>query len=154
MNEVRLVAQGYSQIEGVDFIALVARLEAICLLVALAYHLNFKLHHMEVQSIFVNGFLSEEVYFSQPKGFEDPYHYDHVYKLKKALYGLKQPPRAWYERLTVFLVDPGYDRGGVDKTLFMKHIRSQFIITQIYVDDIVFCSCWQKLVEQFVVQMQ
>ncbi|CAM8886373.1 unnamed protein product [Rhodiola kirilowii] len=48
---------------------------------------------------------------------KDPHHPTHVYRLKKALYGLKQAPRAWYERLTVFLVDHGYVRGGVDKTL-------------------------------------
>ncbi|CAM8899909.1 unnamed protein product [Rhodiola kirilowii] len=70
------------------------------------------------------------------------------------MYGLKQAPRAWYKHLTVFLVDHGYVRGGVDKTLFVKHTRSYFIIAQIYVDDIVFGSNTQKLVDQFVEQMQ
>ncbi|CAM9000587.1 unnamed protein product [Rhodiola kirilowii] len=109
---------------------------------------------MDVKSAFLNGFLNEEVYVAQPKGFEDPHHPASVYRLKKALYGLKQAPRAWYERLTVFLVDHGYVRGRVDKTLFIKHIRSDFIIAQIYVDDIVFGSNTQKLVDQFVGQMQ
>ncbi|CAM8889388.1 unnamed protein product [Rhodiola kirilowii] len=156
-NKARLVAQGYTQIEGIDFeetFAPVARLEAIRLLLALACHLKFRLFQMDVKSAFLNGFLNEEVYVAQPKGFEDPHHPDSVYHLKKALYGLKQAPRAWYERLTVFLVDHGYVRGGVDKTLFVKHIRSDFIIAQIYVDDIVFGSNTQKLVDQFVEQMQ
>ncbi|CAM9000131.1 unnamed protein product [Rhodiola kirilowii] len=83
---------------------------------------------MDVKSAFLNGFLNEEVYVAQPKGFEDPHHLAHVYRLKKALYGLKQAPRAWYGHLTVFLVDHGYARGGVDKTLFIKHTRSDFII--------------------------
>jgi hypothetical protein len=56
------------------------------------------------------------------------------------LYGLKQAPRAWYERLTQFLLSHDYERGSVDKTLFIKHIKSDFIIAQIYVDDIVFGS--------------
>ncbi|CAM8890311.1 unnamed protein product [Rhodiola kirilowii] len=109
---------------------------------------------MDVKSAFLNGFLNEEVYVAQPKGFEDPHHPAHVYRLKIALYGLKQAARAWYERLTVFLVDHGYVQGGVDKTLFVKHTRSDFIIAQIYVDDIVFGSNTQKLVDQFVEQMQ
>ncbi|CAM8887333.1 unnamed protein product [Rhodiola kirilowii] len=109
---------------------------------------------INVKSAFLNGFLIEEVYVAQPKGFEDPHHPASVYRLKKALYGLKQAPRAWYERLTVFLIDNGYVRGGVDKTLFVKHTRSDFIIAQIYVDDIVFGSNTPKLVDQFVEQMQ
>ncbi|CAM9000216.1 unnamed protein product [Rhodiola kirilowii] len=156
-NKARLVAQGYSQIEGIDFdetFAPVARLEAIRLLLALACHLKFRLFQMDVKSAFLNGFLNEEVYVAQPKGFEDPHHPASVYHLKKALYCLKQAPRAWYERLTVFLVDHGYVRGGVDKTLFVKHTRSDFIIAQIYVDDIVFGSNTQKLVDQFIEQMQ
>ncbi|CAM8895757.1 unnamed protein product [Rhodiola kirilowii] len=66
---------------------------------------------MDVKSAFLNVFLNEEVYVAQPKGFEDPHHPTHVYRLKKALYGIQQAPRAWYERLTVFLVDHGYLQG-------------------------------------------
>ncbi|CAM8972792.1 unnamed protein product [Rhodiola kirilowii] len=156
-NKARLVAQGYTQIEGINFdetFAPVARLEAIRLLLALACHIKFRLFQMDVKSAFLNGFLNEEVYVAQPKGFEDPHHPSHVYRMKKALYGLKQAPRAWYERLTVFLVDHGYAQGGVDKTLFIKDTRSDFIIAQIYVHDIVFGSNTLKLVDQFVEHMQ
>jgi hypothetical protein len=99
-NKARLVAQGYTQVEGIDFdetFAPVARLESIRVLLAIACHLGFKLYQMDVKSAFLNGLLQEEVYVEQPKGFQDPSHPDHVYKLKKALYGLKQAPRAWYE---------------------------------------------------------
>lgn len=75
---------------------------------------------MDVKSVFLNGILGEEVYVEQPKGFEDPKYPNHVYKLKKALYGLKQAPRAWYERLTIFLMNNGFKRGSVDKTLFWQ----------------------------------
>ncbi|CAA7031803.1 unnamed protein product [Microthlaspi erraticum] len=114
-------AQGYSQVEGVDFdetFAPVARLESIRLFLGMACILNFKVYQMDVKSAFLNGILQEEVYVAQPKGFEDPTHPEYVYKLKKALYGLKQAPRAWYEHLTKFLIDTGYVRGTVDKTLF------------------------------------
>jgi len=78
----------------------VARLEAVRLLLAYACMCNFKLHQMDVKSAFLNGFLNEEVYVSQPPGFEDHLYLNHVFKLKKALYGLKQAPRQWYERLS------------------------------------------------------
>ncbi|CAM8962861.1 unnamed protein product [Rhodiola kirilowii] len=109
---------------------------------------------MDVKSAFLNGLLTKEVYVAQPKGFEDPHHPNHVYRLKKALYGPKLVPRAWYERVTEFLINHGYVRGGVDKTLFVKHTRSDFVIAQIYVDDIVFGSSNQKMVDKFVEQMQ
>ncbi|CAM8997117.1 unnamed protein product [Rhodiola kirilowii] len=109
---------------------------------------------MDVKSTFLNGLLFEEVYVAQPKGFKDPHYPDHVYKLKKALYGLKQAPRAWYERLTQFLMSMGYTRGGIDKTMFVKKDNKHFIIVQIYVDDIVFGSNSQKMVDEFVAQMQ
>ncbi len=118
-NKARLVAQGYAQIEGVDFdetFAPVARLESIRLLLGVACILKFKLFQMDVKSAFLNGYLNEEVYVEQPKGFVDPSLPNHVYKLKKALYGLKQAPRAWYERLTEFLLSQGYRKGGNDKT--------------------------------------
>ena len=80
-NKSRLVAQSYTQVEGVDFdetFALVARLESIRILLAIASHLNFKLYHMDVKRTFLNGMLQEEVYVEQPKGFIDPHRPDDV----------------------------------------------------------------------------
>ena len=91
-NKARLVAQGYSQMEGVDYdetFALVARMESIRILLALACHLRFKLYQMDMKIDFLNGLLKEDVYVAQPKGFIDPHFPDHVLHLKKALYGLK-----------------------------------------------------------------
>ena len=87
-NKARLVAQGYTQEEGIDFhetFAPVARIESIRLLLAIACHLRFKLYQMDVKSAFLNGHLEEEVYVEQPKGFEDSKKPDHVYRLRKAL---------------------------------------------------------------------
>jgi hypothetical protein len=86
-NKARLVAQGFTQIEGLDFgetYASVARLESICILLAYATHHDFKLYQMDVKSAFLNGPLSELVYVEQPQGFEDPKHLNHIYKLDKA----------------------------------------------------------------------
>src|ERR1044072_4091935 len=139
--KARLVAQGYTHIEGVDFeetFAPVARLESIRLLLGVGCLLKFRMYQMDVKSSFLNGYLNEEVYVEQPKGFVDPFFREHAYKLRKALYGLNQAPRAWYERLTEFLINHGYNKGGIDKTLFFKHHQGKIMITQIYVDDIFF----------------
>lgn len=105
-NKARLVAQGYTQVEGIDFdatFAPVARIESIRLLLAIACFLNIKLHQMDIKSAFLNGYLNEEAYVEQPKGFVDSSKPDYVYKLDKALYELKEAPRAWYQRLTDFV---------------------------------------------------
>ena len=110
-NKSRLVAQGYTQVEGIDFdetFAPVARLEAIRILLAYANHHNILLYQMDVKSAFLNGKIEEEVYVAQPPGFEDPKHPDMVYKLNKALYGLKQAPRAWYDTIKDFLKSKGF----------------------------------------------
>jgi hypothetical protein len=94
-NKARLVAQGYSQVEGLDFgetFAPVAHLEAIRILLAFVVSKGFKLYQMDVKSDFLNGVIHEEVYVRQPPGFESPKYPDKVYKLSKALYGLNQAP--------------------------------------------------------------
>ncbi|KAL0537689.1 hypothetical protein IC582_026674 [Cucumis melo] len=96
-NKARLVAQGYAQVKGIDFdetFALVAKLEAIRLLLDISCFHKCKLYHMDVKSDFLNGYLNEKVYVAQPKGFVDSEFPQHVYKLNKTLYGLKQAPRA------------------------------------------------------------
>ena len=73
-NKTRLVAQGYNQEKGIDFdeiFALVARIEAIRLLLVFACHMNFKLFQMDVKSAFLNGFIQEKMYVEQPPSFED-----------------------------------------------------------------------------------
>ena len=80
-NKACLVAQGYSQMEGIDYdetFAPVARMVSIKILLALACHLKFKLYQMDIKTAFLNGFLKEDVYVAQSKGFIDPYFLDHV----------------------------------------------------------------------------
>nr|GEX49183.1 uncharacterized mitochondrial protein AtMg00810-like [Tanacetum cinerariifolium] len=75
---------------------------------------------MDVKSAFLYEKIEEEVYVCQPLGFEDPDFPDRVNKVEKALYGLHQAPRAWYETLSTYLLDNGFQRGKIDKTLFIK----------------------------------
>jgi hypothetical protein len=130
-NKARLVAQSYTQVEGLDFgerYAPVARLGAIRILLAYACAHNIKLYQMNVKSAFLNGYINEEVYVEQPPRFVDDKKLNHVYKLKKALYGLKQTPRAWYERLRDFLLSKGFMMGKVDTTLFTKKIGKDLFV--------------------------
>ena len=100
--------------------------------------MNFKLYQMDVKCAFLNEYLNEEVFVEQPKGFEDPHFPDHVLRLKKAFYGLKQTLRAWYDRLTHYLLNRGFKRGYTDLTLFVKNDEAYLLVAQVYVDDIVF----------------
>ncbi|GJZ17857.1 retrovirus-related pol polyprotein from transposon TNT 1-94 [Tanacetum coccineum] len=104
---------------------------------------------MDVKSAFLNGFINEEVHVAQPSGFIDFEKMDHVYKLKQALYGLKQAPKAWYDRLKAFLIKHEYKMGMVDSIPFTKKKSSNFIIVQIYVDDIIFGSTCRDTCDEF-----
>ncbi|GJT45683.1 retrovirus-related pol polyprotein from transposon TNT 1-94 [Tanacetum coccineum] len=115
-NKARLVAKGYRQEEEYD------HLPDGC------------------QTAFLNGDLQEEVFVSQPEGFEDQDNPTHVYRLKKALYGLKQAPRAWYDTLSKFLLANNFFKGAVDPTLFTRKSGKHILLVQIYVDDIIFAS--------------
>ncbi|GJS06640.1 putative ribonuclease H-like domain-containing protein [Tanacetum coccineum] len=124
-NKARLVAQGYTQEEGIDY------------------------DKMDVKSAFLYGTIEEEVYVCQPLGFEDPQFPDKVYKIEKALYGLHQAPRAWYETLSTYLLENGFRRGIIDKTLFIKKDKGDILLVQVYVDDIIFGSTKKSLCTEF-----
>ncbi|GKC08223.1 putative ribonuclease H-like domain-containing protein, partial [Tanacetum coccineum] len=150
-NKARLVAQGYTQEEGIDYdevFAPVARIEAIRLFLAYASFKGFVVYQMDVKSAFLYGKIEEEVYVCQPPGFEDPNFPDKVYKVEKALYGLHQAPRAWYETLSTYLLDNGFHRGQIDKTLFIKRHKDD-ILLHVYVDDIIFGSTKKELSTEF-----
>nr|GEY92368.1 retrovirus-related Pol polyprotein from transposon TNT 1-94 [Tanacetum cinerariifolium] len=99
-NKARLVAQGYTQEEGIDYdevFAHVARIKAIRLFLAYASFMGFIVYQMDVNSAFLYGTIDEEVYVMQPPGFQDPKFPARVYKVEKAMYGLHQAFRAWYD---------------------------------------------------------
>nr|GEV27363.1 hypothetical protein [Tanacetum cinerariifolium] len=118
-NKTRLVAQGHTQKED------------------------------GVKSAFLYGKIKEEVYVYQPLGFEDLYFLDKVYKVEKALYGLHQAPRAWYETLSTYLLDNGFHKGKINKTLFIKRHKGDILLVEVYVDDIIFGSTKKELCASF-----
>ncbi|GKB73251.1 putative ribonuclease H-like domain-containing protein, partial [Tanacetum coccineum] len=147
-NKARLVAQGYTQEEGIDYdkvFSHVVRIEAIRLFLAYASFKDFVVYQMDVKSAFLYEKIEEEVYVCQPPGFEDSDFPDRVYKVEKTLYGLHQAPRAWYETLLTYLLDNGFQRGKIDKTLFIKRHKGDILLVQVYVDDIIFGSTKKEL---------
>ncbi|GJY27073.1 retrovirus-related pol polyprotein from transposon TNT 1-94, partial [Tanacetum coccineum] len=157
-NKARLVAQGYTQEEGIDYdkvFAPVARIKAIRLFLAYALFKDFVVYQMDVKSAFLYVKIKEEVYVCQPPGFEDPDFPNRVYKVEKPLYGLHQAPKAWYETLSTYLLDNGFQRGKIDKTLFIKRHIGDILLVQVYVDDIIFgstknelCNAFEKLMHE------
>ncbi|GJT67883.1 putative ribonuclease H-like domain-containing protein [Tanacetum coccineum] len=151
-NKARLVAQGHTQEEGIDYdevFAPVARIEAIRLFLAYASYMGFMVYQMDVKSAFLYGQIEEEVYVCQPPGFEDPDHPNKVYKVVKALYGLQSSTRYVYDTLANYLLCNGFERGKIDQTLFIKRHKGHILLVQIYVDDIIFGSTKKELCDEF-----
>ncbi|GJR39035.1 putative ribonuclease H-like domain-containing protein [Tanacetum coccineum] len=122
-NKARLVAQGYTQEEGIDYdevFALVARIEVIRLFLAYALFKDFVVYQMDVKSAFLYGKIEEEVYVCQPPGFEDPEFPNRVYK-----------------------------RGQIDKTLFIERVKGDILLVQVYVDDIIFGFTRKEMCTEF-----
>ncbi|GKE14438.1 putative ribonuclease H-like domain-containing protein [Tanacetum coccineum] len=148
----KAIEQGYKQEEGIDYdevFAPVARVKAIRLFLAFESFMNFPVYQMDVKSAFLYGTIEEEVYVCQPPGFVDPEFPEKVYKVEKALYGLHQAPRAWYETLSTYLVDNGFHKGQIDKTLLIKKLKGDILLVQVYVDDIIFGSTKKSLCDEF-----
>jgi hypothetical protein len=140
--KARLVAKGYSQQHGIDYtevFAPVARMDTVRMIIALAAQKNWTIYQLDVKSAFLHGELQEDVYVSQPKGYEKKGREHQVYKLHKALYGLKQAPRAWFSRIETHFINEGFFRCESEQTLFTKRSREgKIIIVSVYVDDLIF----------------
>nr|GFA88245.1 hypothetical protein [Tanacetum cinerariifolium] len=126
-NKARLVAQGHTHEEGIDYDEVfthVARIEAIRLFLDYASFMGFTVYQMDVKSAFLYGTIDEEVYVMQPPGFQDPEYPARVYKVEKAM-------------------------GTIDRTLFIRRQRGDFILVQVYMDDIIFGSSNLQLCREF-----
>lgn len=152
-HKARLVAQGFSQIPGVDYFdtfAPVARLSSIRTVLAIAAARDMEIHQIDVKAAYLNGKLNddEEIYMRQPPGHIDPYHPHHVCHLRKTLYGLKQSGRRWYQRLCEILVDHlGFTRCEVDHSTFYKHNPPDLTIILVHVDDCTLTSTKTALID-------
>jgi hypothetical protein len=120
--KTRLVAKGFDRQSGIDYtktFSPVIKASTIQVILALVVHFDWPIRQLDVSNAFLQGTLNEEVYMEQPPGFIDNTRLDQVCKLHKAIYGLKQVPRAWFTRLSNFLLDLGFKGSLVDTSLFI-----------------------------------
>lgn len=131
------MAKGFQQTHGFAFtkIFLLVKPTTIRIVMSLAISKGWSIYQLDVNNAFLNGQLREEVYMSQPPGFEigDS---SMVCKLEKAIYGLKQAPRAWFEKLASTLVRFGFTSSKCDLSLFIQITSSHITYVLVYVDDI------------------
>lgn len=124
--KARLVAQGFSQVEGIDYFdtfAPVATLASIRIVLAMAARSNLELHQIDIKGAYLNGTLTDDevIYMRQPRGFESVDHPQKVCHLRKTLYGLKQSGRRWYQRLVEILVDElKFTQCSVDQAIYFS----------------------------------
>jgi len=138
--KARLVAKGYVQKQGIDFeevFAPVARLDTVRMILALAANRGWQVHHLDVKTSFLNGDLEEEVYVSQPKGFEVKGKEKCVLKLSKALYGLRQAPRAWNVKLDKSLKSLNFTKCACEPAVYTRGTGRNAVILGVYVDDLI-----------------
>nr|GEW00881.1 putative ribonuclease H-like domain-containing protein [Tanacetum cinerariifolium] len=124
-------------------------LEEHRLSLAYASFKDFVVYQMDVKSAFLYGKIEEEVYVCQPSGFKDSKFLDRVYKVEKSLYGLHQAPRERYETLSTYLLENGFHRGKIDKTLFIRRHKDDILLVHVYVDDTIFASTKKELFNAF-----
>ncbi|KAG9444818.1 hypothetical protein H6P81_016158 [Aristolochia fimbriata] len=130
--KARLVAKGFNQCEGQDYFETfspVVKPVTIRTVLTLAVGRNWSIRQLDVNNAFLNGNLDQKVYMVQPSGFQDKTHPDAVCRLHKSLYGLNQSPRAWYQRLTSYLLDLGFTLSKADSSLLVSKPLSTPIVT-------------------------
>lgn len=151
----RLVARGFSQTHGVDYhetYSPVVRYESIRTILSLAASTDMEICQFDVKTAFLYGDLHEEVYMTQPEGYEDGT--DNVCLLKKSLYGLKQAPRQWNIKFHTFLVSFGLVRSEADQSVYFSSSKSSTIILALYVDDGLLCCSPRDLMHRLLKELE
>ena len=137
--KARVVAKGFTQVEGVDFhevFSPVVKHSSIRALLAFVAMEDIKLYQLDVKTAFLHGELEEEIYMKQLEGFEVKGKENYVCRLKKSLYGLKQSPRQWYKKFDSFMLSHDFTRSSYDSCVYFKKLDGgSSIYLILYVDD-------------------
>jgi hypothetical protein len=150
------VVKGYVQRAGIDFdevFAPVARLESVWMMVALAAHEGWEVHHMDVKSAFLNGMIKEEVYVQQPPGFSTTGSENKVLRLHKALYDLRQAPRAWDAKFNFTMGSLGFQRSSSEHGMYTRSRRGGRLIVDVYVDNLIITGTSKEIIDAFKLEM-
>lgn len=148
--KARLVAQGFTQKEGVDYdetYSPVISLPAVRLILKLAVKNNWLVHQMDVKTAYLNGELKEEIYMKQPEGATVPGNENKVCRLLKSLYGLRQSGRSWYETLDKRLRESGMKKCLSEQCIYFQKVGSKMVIILVYVDDLIIVTSDQESME-------
>jgi hypothetical protein len=136
--KARLVVKGFQQKQGIDFTEIfspVVKMTTIRVILSITAAENLHLEQLDVKTAFLHGDLEEDIYMTQPEGFEVPGKQNLVCKLRKSLYGLKQAPRQWYKKFNEFMNNSGFNRCDMDHCCYVKKFTDSYIILALYVDD-------------------
>jgi hypothetical protein len=155
--KARWVLRGFTQRPGVDFdetFSPVVKPATIRTVLSLALHQDWPIHQLDVNNAFLHGTLTETVYCTQPAGFIDPHHPDHVCRLNKSLYGLKQAPRAWYSCFASHIRSLGFIEAKTDTSLFLYRHGTASAYLLLYVDDIILTASTSALLRQIISSLQ
>lgn len=151
--KARLVAQGFSQREGIDYtntFAPVVRLTSIRITLAIAAHLGLEMDHLDVETAFLNGKIDEEIYMRAPKGFEKlDLDIGSLWRLHGSLYGLKQAPLIWNRLLDDVLKSFGWRRLSSDWCIYLwRDTKGHLMILAVHVDDMLLAGNSRELMEE------
>jgi Reverse transcriptase (RNA-dependent DNA polymerase) len=138
--KTRLVAKGYTQTRDIDYheiFAPVIKMNTVRILLSITVNNNWNLYQIDVKNTFLQGALEEEVYMTLPPDHQRENNSNLVCRLNKSIYGLKQSPRAWYGKLSQFLISCNFKVSGVDSSLFIKHNTNGTTVVLVYVNDII-----------------
>lgn len=124
------------------------------MLKALAAQRGWSVYQLDVKSAFLHRDLSEEVYVELPLGFESSGNNGKVYKLRKVLYGLRKAPRSWYNRIENYFTNEGFKKCYCEHTFFVKIEGESVMIISLYVDDLIYTSNSERMLEEFKFSMK
>ena len=155
--KARLVAQGFTQAQGVNFnetFTPLAKLTSNCIILALATRNDWEVHQVNVKNTYLNAELDKEIYMMQPPGFTALGCEDWVCLLKKALYGLKQAGRQWYTCLTDAFLKFGYTCCEMEHCIFVRWSGCEFKAIIVAVDDLMIVVTLIILVEDATLELE
>ena len=151
-RKARLVAQGYTQAEGIDYketFSPTAKLSAIRVVIAIAVRNDWELEQTDIDGAYLNASLSETIHMRQPKGYEVPGKEDHVCLLRRALYGLKQAGREWYHHFYEVMLKLGLTRCQAEHAVFYRYTNEGALIVAVDVDDLTMAGSSKQVILGF-----
>ena len=158
--KARLVAQGFSQISGIDYddtYAPVAHLASSHAIIVMANWLGLELHQVDIKGVYLNGILHEDevLYMQHPPGYKAQGISHLMLCLLKTLYGLKQSRHCWYQKLSSIFLSLGFKQCSVNQAVFYKMDQDwkTLMVVAVHVDDCTVTASSKKLIEELITSL-